>query len=82
MAEDLSSVCGFLKSDSQTTLVLPYKIETRITCTEQRELMIEQDVIHAKQIKALSFPLAAFKFTNMGRVIRQACLYTAFKPAN
>jgi len=34
MAEDLSSVCGFLKSDSQTTLVLPYKIETRIT--EQR----------------------------------------------
>ena len=44
--------------------------------------MIEQDVIHAKQIKALSFPLAVFKSTNMERVIRQACLYTAFKPAN
>ena len=44
--------------------------------------MIEQDVIHAKQIKALSFPLVALKFTNMGRVNRQACLCTAFKPAN
>ena len=44
--------------------------------------MIEQDVIHAKQIKALSFPLVALKFTNMGRVNRQACLYTAFRPAN
>ena len=44
--------------------------------------MIEQDVIHAKQIKALSFPLAVFKSTNMERVIRQACLYTAFQPAN
>ena len=44
--------------------------------------MIEQDVIHTKQMKALSFPLAALKFTNMGQVNCQACLYIAFKPAN
>ena len=44
--------------------------------------MIEQDVTRAKQVKALSFPLAALKkITNMGRENRQACLYTAFKSA-